>query len=120
MFRVRTSKDPIQTIHNLIEFNEAVNQMERVSEIGPRWKSLKKNIIDYLVNLENNFSKLEFSEISELEFHTILENILESTKNEFYEVRQRNQAHKSDFDFILSVLDAVSKTNKNKIKDLHN
>lgn len=117
MIKIKLSSDPIKLIQDLNKFNESFDEISKVSDIGQRWKSIKKNIVDYLVNIENSFENLKFDEVSELEFHTMLENILKNTKKSIFQAKTKNQLHKNDFDFILSVLDAVSKSNQNKLKD---
>jgi len=118
MIRTKISKDPVKTIQDLIQFNESVNQIGKVAEIGQGWKSLKKNMVDYLVNLENTFGQLNFSDISAIEFHTMLQNILQKTKGVINQAKSKNKIHQNDFDFILSVLDAVNISNNNKIQEL--
>jgi Glu-tRNA(Gln) amidotransferase subunit E-like FAD-binding protein len=120
MFRIKISKDPIQTIQDLIQFNESIDHIGKVADIGKGWKGLKKNMMDYLINLENSFSTLIFTEISEDEFHTMLEHLLKNTKKALKEAKHKNKLHHNDFDFILSILHGLSKVNKNKMKNMDN
>ena len=95
--------NPIEMIQRVIQLNLSLNQ--------PYSSQLKKETIDSIVTLEQNLSQLDFtqSDISELEFFSMLEILLEETRNKLLQMKKRYRLHKNDLDFILSVLRGLNK-----------
>jgi hypothetical protein len=119
IYTEKNLKNSLQKIQDIIYWLEWLNQIGKVGEIGDKkWKSIKKEIIDYLVILQNSISEIEYNEFSKLEFHFMLKNILKKVKHKIYQIKKENYIHKNDFNFILSILKGLTRNNKKIIQDI--
>jgi hypothetical protein len=73
-----------------------------------------------MIKLQDQLSTIDYSnsEFSNLEFHTILENMLKMIKNQIYKIKKDNPLYHNDVKFIISMINGIIDNNKNILETL--
>jgi hypothetical protein len=116
-FTNKQLKNSLARIQDVVYWTEWINHLGKVGELD-KWKKTKKEIIDYLIDLQDSISEIKYEDFSKLEFHHMLKKLLKKMKQDFNEIRKQNRVHENDFDFILSILKGLIKNNKDIIDQL--
>ena len=82
-FTNKSLQHALERIQDVVYWTEWVNQLGKVGEMGLiQWKSIKKDIIDYLVNLQSSLQVIKYDNFSESEFHMMLKMLLKKIKKQ--------------------------------------
>jgi hypothetical protein len=77
-------------------------------------------MIDYFIRLEDEFPYLDFSrsEVSEIEFYTMVDRLLKEIKSKIYKLKQINPLYKTDMDEIVKSVESILIYVQDKIQEL--
>jgi hypothetical protein len=119
-FPKKRMNDPVIILQDMNYWKTWLSDLGKLGDFGDKWKIIKKQIIEHMIKLQDQLSTIDYSnsEFSNLEFHTILENMLKMIKNQIYKIKKDNPLYHNDVKFIISMINGIIDNNKNILETL--